>query len=75
MLTALQMWKFAQFKATFGPMSAQEALELAIDAEQYKKTLDYTDPAWNHFSQQMRMLEEYACLIELSKPSIETTTI
>lgn len=53
--------KLKTYTRIFGVLSAEQALELAMQAESYKGA--YSDAAYRHFSEDQHQLTEYAELL------------
>lgn len=64
MLTSFEAWKLARFKTRFGVMTAEEALLIALDAEDIKLALRPGDLAQIKFAQDQEAFFEYAQLLE-----------
>lgn len=63
-MNSLQTWKRERLLQKFGNLSSTEALELAIQAEDFHRQMQPTDPAKIKFMTDCRELFEFAELQE-----------
>lgn len=61
-MTPFNLRRLGNFRQMFGPMSAEAALNLAIEAEAISRAC-WADQAGPHFAQQKIHLEQYAYLL------------
>ena len=66
-MTPFQLFKLARFELQFGKMTSEEALNLALNSEDIKRSLAPFDPAILHFSDEQTHLFNYAELLERSE--------
>lgn len=64
MITKLEQMKLEYFQKRFGKMGANEALNLAIDAEYFCNACGPFDVAFPRFKREQLDFETYALLIE-----------
>lgn len=63
-MTPMQKWKLDRYKKNFGEMTIDEAMQLAIEAEEHKIACGPFDQAFGWMANQQHALEEYALLLE-----------
>lgn len=63
-MTNLERLSLKILTERYGELSTEEALDLAINAEQIKLECGPTDPAFLHFAEEAQTLEIYALLRE-----------
>lgn len=66
---ALEQWKLDKYKTEVGKLTSEEALTLALEAEQFMKDCGPFDPAFAFFSNQYRMMLDYADLLDKEERS------
>lgn len=64
-LTPLQKFKLTLLREQIGDLTLEDALNLALSAEQIKRDCGFGDPASNHFAIEQQELFEMAYLLEL----------
>ncbi|QRE00146.1 hypothetical protein [Burkholderia phage BCSR5] len=75
----LHKWKLDKYKAQFPGLNSEQALQLAIEAEQFKNDCGPMDPAFEYFANQQHVFTQYAELLaeeeaEAQKIAKETPT-
>jgi len=65
-MNELERIRLARLKKELGEISVEEALDLAILAEDYKNMCGPFDEAYPTFAKQQVVFEEYALLLEKS---------
>ncbi len=63
-MTLLEAKKLQMFRDRFGPLSSDQALQLAIDTEQICQDCGPFDMAYTGLKMQQLAMEEYAALLE-----------
>lgn len=63
-LTSSEKQTLDALKQKVGKLTSEEALELAIQADDFLKTMGSSDPAYQHFFQQRAGFLLYAELVE-----------
>lgn len=63
-MNKFEVFKLGFYASKFGHMSSDEALLIAIDAEQFAKSVGPFDVAYEHFIKQRNDFEAYALLLE-----------
>ncbi len=63
-MTELERMKLAKFKANVGYVTIEEAIALAIEAEEHKRAVGPLDGTFLYMANQQRVFEEYALLLE-----------
>ena len=63
-MTPLEKRKLEAYKQKIGELTIDDALMLAIEAEEHKIACGPFDPAFSYMFNQQRMFEEYALLLE-----------
>jgi len=66
-MTPLEQGQIAMLRSSWGDMTAEEALECALRAEQLKRECSKYDPVSGRMALQQRTMELYALLIEKEK--------
>ncbi|MGL4261907.1 MAG: hypothetical protein ACRCTX_09835 [Afipia sp.] len=72
-MNELEKIKLSRLKQRLGEMSSEEALNIALSAEEYKKMCGAFDQATPMFAEQLRTFEEYAFLLEKEEQIAKTT--
>lgn len=67
-LTPLERAKLGKYIASVGRMTVDEALSLAVEAEQFAKDVGVHDMAYAKFSNDSRHFLQYAELLEKEQP-------
>lgn len=73
MLNPLEQWKFKRFQQLYGEMTADLALDLAIQSEDFCTACGPFDIAYKKLKQDQLNFEQYALLIERSHQTKVTT--
>jgi hypothetical protein len=68
-LTVLEAEKLRLYKKRIGAMTAAEALELAMESEQFMRDCGPFDAAFEHFARSCREMTNYAELLEKEEQS------
>ena len=63
-MTDINTMKLSLYQKKFGEMTSEEALHIAIEAEQFCKDCGPHDQAYQHFSRQKHDFEKYALILE-----------
>lgn len=63
-MTLLEARKLEMYKSKIGAMTSEQALTLALEAEQIAKECGPFDVAYEQFKRQQITFEEYALLLE-----------
>jgi len=63
-VTPLEKRKLEMLREDFGPLSTEEAFNLALKAEEIKRQCGVGDPAFLHFAIEQQSLENLAVLLE-----------
>lgn len=63
-MNLLETKKLEIYKSRIGLMTSDQALELALEAEQFAKDCGPFDVAFGYMKHQQRTFEEYALLLE-----------
>lgn len=69
MLSKLESFKLQSYKASFGEMTSEEALQTALNSEAIKKSMSPFDQAYAHFAEELRTMFIYAELLEKEENS------
>jgi len=66
-MTPKQLSTLESYQRALGTMTSQEALEIAIQAEQFAKDCGVSDIAYPRFAHEAKVFLDYAELLELQE--------